>query len=128
MSPPEVLRVQDYLEHVLDAIHRINRYVAGMDHAAFLANEEKQDAVIRNIEIISEAARNIMRKYPEFASSHPELPWGSTYGMRNVVAHGYFKVDLAIVWKTIQSDLPRLEKQVTNLLAKQNLSPPFPSQ
>lgn len=118
MSKPEVLRAQDYLGHILQAINRINRYVAGMDHATFLVNEEKQDAVIRNIEIIGEAAQNIMRKYAEFASSHPEFPWGSAYGMRNVVAHGYFKVDLEIVWKTIQTDLPQLHQQVSNLLAK----------
>ena len=127
MTQPEVLRVQDYLEHILQAINRINRYVSGMGHAAFLANEEKQDAVIRNIEIIGEAAQNIMRKYPEFAASHSDLPWGSAYGMRNVVAHGYFKLDLAIVWKTIQNDLPQLDKQISNLLAKP-LPPPFQSQ
>jgi uncharacterized protein with HEPN domain len=118
MTPPEVLRVQDYLEHILHAINRINRYVAGMDHAAFSVNEEKQDAVIRNIEIIGEAAQHIMRKYPEFAANHPELPWGSAYGMRNVIVHGYFNVELDIVWKTVQNDLPRLAQQVSSLLAR----------
>jgi uncharacterized protein with HEPN domain len=116
MSDPEVLRARDYLEHIAQAISRINRYVSGLDHAAFLANEEKQDAVIRNIEIIGEAARNIMRSYPEFAASHPEFPWGSAYGMRNALAHGYFNVDMEILWKTIQVDLPRLKDQISEFL------------
>ena len=72
-----------------------------------------QDAVIRNFEIIGEASRNIERVDPQFLVSHPELPLSFAYDMRNVLAHGYFKVDLAVVWKTIERDLPYLEEQVT---------------
>ena len=70
-----------------------------------------QDAVIRNFEVIGEASRNIERHYPEFATSHTELPLASAYEMRNALAHGYFKVDLNIVWKTIENDLPGLKAQ-----------------
>lgn len=56
-------------------------------------------------------------RYVKFTVQHPEIPWSRAYEMRNVVSHGYFKVDLAIVWKTIQNDLPQLDKQVANLLA-----------
>ena len=97
MSEAETLRVRDSLEHIHQAIGRISRYVSGLDRSAFLANDEKQDAVIRNIEIIGEAAQNIRPKFPNFAADHAEFPWGSAYGMRNVVVHGYFKVDLEIV-------------------------------
>ena len=80
-----------------------------------------QDAVIRNLEIIGEASRNIERHYPEFATAHPELPLAFAYEMRNVLAHGYFKVDLDIVWKTIENDLPPLRAQVQTLVqASQN--------
>lgn len=68
--------------------------------------------MIRNLEIIGEASRNIERHCPEFAAAHPELPLGFAYEMRNVLAHGYFKVDLTIVWNTLQKDLPSLQKQV----------------
>ena len=117
MSNSDVLRIRDYLEHIELAIGRISRYVAGMDLASFRANEEKQDAVIRNIEIIGEAAQGIRRRHPEFAARHPEISWGGVYGMRNAVAHGYFKVDLEVVWKAVREDLPVLAVQVAALLA-----------
>jgi len=108
-------RLADYLEHILEAIDRIARYTEDMDEEVFLGNEMAQDAVIRNIEIIGEASHNIEEHYPEFATAHPELPLAFAYQMRNAVAHGYFKVDLEIVWKTIQNDLPGLHQQVKTL-------------
>ena len=83
MNDADVPRVRDYLAHIDMAITRINRYLADHDKASFLASEEKQDAVIRNIEIIGEAAQSIRRRYPEFAACHPEIPWGGVYGMSN---------------------------------------------
>ena len=111
-------RLLDYLEHILQAIGRINRYIDDMDEASFLQNEMAQDAVIRNLEIIGEASHNIEVKFPEFSESHPELPLAFAYQMRNAVAHGYFKVDLEIVWKTIERDLPQLEMKVSELIEK----------
>ena len=104
-----------YLDHVLLAIRRIARYAKAMTEEGFFANEMGQDAVIRNIEIIGEAARNIARHHPDGAASHPEVPWEDVYLMRNRVAHGYFSVDLEIVWRTVQRDLPELERQVLRL-------------
>jgi uncharacterized protein with HEPN domain len=109
-------RVADYLLHVREAIERINRYTNGMVETDFLANQLTQDAVIRNLEVIGEACRNIDRNCPEFVAEHPELPLSSAYEMRNALAHGYFKVDLKIVWKTIGSDLPDLLRRVGNIL------------
>ncbi|WP_370565983.1 DUF86 domain-containing protein [Cupriavidus sp. UME77] len=94
---------------------RIARYTEDMDEEVFLGNEMAQDAVIRNIEIIGEASHNVEDHYPEFAAAHPEVPLAFAYQMRNAVAHGYFKVDLEIVWKTIQNDLPGLYQQVRRL-------------
>ncbi len=77
-----------------------------MAEPAFLDSPLVQDAVIRNFEIIGEASNNIEKHFPEFAAAHPELPLAFAYQMRNAVAHGYFKVDLAIVWTTIHRELP----------------------
>lgn len=111
----KALRVPDYLSHILNAIKRIERYTADMDEMAFLNTELVQDAVIRNIEIIGEASNNIQRVDATFAAQHDDIPWQVIYTMRNRVSHGYHKVDLEIVWKTIQSDLPGLYQQVQAL-------------
>jgi uncharacterized protein with HEPN domain len=105
----KALRVPDYLGHILKAIERIARYTSDMDELGFLNSELVQDAVIRNIEIIGEASNNILRVAPEFAAQHDRVPWLVMYTMRNRVSHGYDKVDLEIVWKTIQGDLPGLQ-------------------
>ncbi|MCX2863582.1 DUF86 domain-containing protein [Paucibacter sp. PLA-PC-4] len=108
-------RLSDYLGHILDAIDRILRYTADLDEAGFLASEMVQDAVIRNFEIVGEACRNIERHCESFALAHPELPLAVAYEMRNALAHGYFSVDLRIVWKTIHADLPHLQNLVRTL-------------
>ena len=82
----------------------------------FLQNEMVQDAVIRNFEIIGEASHNIEQHYPGFSGEHPELPLAFAYQMRNAVAHGYFQVDLEIVWQTVHTDLSNLYEQVRGLL------------
>ncbi len=107
------LRLRDYLGHILEAISRINEYLEDMDEVGFLANKLVQDAVIRNFEIIGEASRNVERVAPEFVSAHPELPLSFAYDMRNILAHGYYKVDLGVVWRTVERDLPYLHAQVS---------------
>ncbi len=108
-------RISDYLGHILEAIHRINHYTEDLTEAAFLGNELVQDAVIRNIEIMDEAAKNMERRHPDFSEQHPDVPWEDIYLMRNRVSHGYFSIDLEIVWNTIQNDPPVLERQVREL-------------
>ena len=105
-------RLDDYLAHIIEAIERIDRYTEDVDEVAFLNNPMVQDAVIRNFEIIGEASNNIETHYPDFAAAHPDLPLSFAYQMRNAIAHGYFKVDLEIVWRTIQGDLPGLHAQI----------------
>ena len=101
-------RLHDYLAHIAEAILKIESYVEEMDEVSFLGSPITQDAVLRNIEIIGEASNNIIKKFPSFSNSHPEIPFAIAYQMRNAVSHGYFKVDLEIVWKTISNDLPSL--------------------
>ena len=109
------LRVSDYLGHIVQAIERIKRYTADIDEAGFLASELVQDAVVRNIEIIGEAANSIQREAPAFATAHAGIPWQVMYAMRNRVSHGYHAVDLEVVWKTVRNDLPALRDQILAL-------------
>jgi len=110
------LRLRDYLDHIVEAARRIRRFTEDMTELAFLDNELVQDGVIRNIEVIGEAARNIQRRFPQFAAEHPEVPWEDVYWMRNRLSHGYFSVDLELVWKTVERDIPELETQVLLLM------------
>lgn len=108
-------RVPHYIAHILEAINRIDTYTAEIAEAAFLTNKLVQDAVIRNIEIIGEAARNIQKHHPEFATLHAIVPWADMYLMRNRVAHGYFSIDYELVWQTIRRDLPELHMLIRSL-------------
>lgn len=126
MNRRDQQRLVDYLGHILEAIERIERYTEDMDEMAFLDDEMAQDAVIRNFEIIGEASHNIEVNFPEFAQAHPELPLAFAYQMRNAVAHGYFKVDLEIVWKTLNNDLAGLYRQVQSVLADLLTDPQSP--
>jgi uncharacterized protein with HEPN domain len=101
-------RLDEYLDHILQAITRIESYTTDLDEAGFLASPLVQDAVIRNLEIVGEASRNVDSRFPDFAAAHPELPLSYAYQMRNAVAHGYFRVDLQVVWKTLKNELPGL--------------------
>lgn len=116
MSRSDILRIPDYLEHIIEAIERIDEYLADVSEVTFMEDRKTQDAVIRNFEIIGEAAHNIERYHAQFAAAHPDVPWTVIYAMRNRVAHGYFKVDLEIVWKTIHTDLHDLHAQIRKLL------------
>ena len=98
----------EYLEHILSAIKRIERHVTDIDEFGFLQSELLQDAVVRNIEVIGEAANNIQRVDPSFATAHADVPWQVMYAMRNRLSHGYDKIDFEIVWKTVCNDLPAL--------------------
>jgi uncharacterized protein with HEPN domain len=109
-------RLPDYLGHIIQAIENIQRYTEDMDEVTFLDNELVQDTVIRNFEIIGEASRIIELADPGFAKAHSEIPFAFAYEMRNALAQGYFQVDLEIVWKTIEVDLPELASQVQQLL------------
>ena len=108
-------RLADYLAHIAQAIERIGGYTKGMDALVFMSTPLVQDPVIRNVEVIGEASNNIEKYYSELAAAHPELPLVYAYQMRNALAHGYFNIDLQIVWKTIQADLPQLHTLVSDI-------------
>jgi uncharacterized protein with HEPN domain len=115
MSKKDSIRLQDYLEHMAQAILRIDEYITDISEVHFLKDTMIQDAVIRNIEILGEAAHNIEQYHTTFAQQHSDIPWSDIYTMRNRISHGYFAVDLEVVWRTIENDLPELYEQIKNL-------------
>ena len=109
-------RLPDYLEHIQQSAADARSFVAGISRDEFLADRRTQQAVIMSLVIIGEAATRIMDTDTAFAHAHPEVPWQSMRGMRNRMAHGYFDIDLDIVWETVQTALPHLLVQLPSLL------------
>lgn len=89
-----------------------------MSREQFYADTLTQDAVIRNIEIIGEAANNLFEAEPAIAVKHPTIPLAQIYGMRNRVAHGYFSVSLAMIWDTVEVDIPDLRDKIQSVLGE----------
>jgi uncharacterized protein with HEPN domain len=101
-----------YLGHILEAINDVGEYAAvGRD--VFMTDRMRQDAVIRKIEIIGEAAKQLSSATKD---RRPEIPWKQITGMRDRLTHHYFGVDLALVWRVVERDLPALRAAVTALL------------
>jgi len=97
---------------MLEAIDWIAKFTGGMSKEEFLEDAQCQHAVLRNIEVIGEAANKIRTRFPEFAEQHAEIAWRDICGMRNRLLHGYFAVNLHTVWVTVQGDLPPLRQQL----------------
>lgn len=102
-----------YLHHILDAIERIEHYLSGMELSQFLQDVLRQDGVVRQLEVIGEASRQISSS---FRSQHSEIPWGQIIAMRNRIVHDYTNVDVYIVWEVARRDLPSLKQQIVQLL------------
>lgn len=103
-----------YLRHILDAIDQIEEYVAGLDYEGFLRTRLVQDGVIRQLEIIGEATKNLSQVLRE---QYPNIPWKDIAGMRDKLIHQYFGVDLSAVWETVVIDLPPFKKDTSRILA-----------
>jgi uncharacterized protein with HEPN domain len=105
-------RLGDYLDQMLTAANDARRFIDGMSKEDFLADKRTQQAVVMCLVIIGEAAARIMDKHSQFVADHSEIPWRGMRGMRNRVTHGYFDVDLNVVWDTTQTALPNLLLQL----------------
>ena len=123
MTKKDAMRIPDYLEHILKALKRIFDYVEDIGEIGFLTNALLQDAVLRNLEIIGEASNKLVRYHDEFTKQYPDVPWEDMYWMRNRISHGYFSIDFEIIWKTIEQDLPTLEKQIQSIYKKIVMQP-----
>lgn len=101
-----------YLAHILECIEKVERFTGG-GKEDFLRNDMVQDAVVRNFEVIGEAAKRLDDAY---RLAHPEVPWRALAGLRDVLIHQYEGVDLERVWAIVERDLPRLREAIAALL------------
>jgi uncharacterized protein with HEPN domain len=102
-----------YLADMLEACRKVGRFVAGMDQAAFLSDEKTYDAVLRNVQIIGEAAKRIG---PDTRSKVPSLDWRKVAGFRDIVVHEYFGIDNVILWDIVSRKVPEIEAFLLNVI------------
>lgn len=100
---------QEFLSDIREAIQRISAYVMGLDYEAFVKDTKTQDAVIRNLEILGEATKNLSEA---FRAAHGRVPWKRMAAARDRLIHHYFGVNLDIVWQIISTELPKVTEQL----------------
>ena len=115
----------DYLGHMQVAASDACSFVEGLDQADFLDDKRTQSAVVMSLIVIGEAATKVMAQFPEFAAKKSEISWRSMRGMRNRIAHGYFDINLEVVWDTVQTALPTLLLQLPDLIKSAEQSDPI---
>ena len=113
----EQLRDKERLEHILAAIDRVARYTKDKTFDDLLADDMMYYAVVKNIEMMGEAANMLTS---EFQESHPETPWKMVKGMRNYIVHEYFQIDNAVVWDVVTNELSTLREQIVRYLTETN--------
>lgn len=104
-----------YLRHILDAIQRIEEYTENFAYDNFIANHLVQDAAIRQIEIIGEAAKRVSTKLKD---NNKNIPWKDIVGMRNKLIHDYLGIDVDAVWDTVEKDIPYLKTEIQKIINK----------
>lgn len=108
---------QEFLSDIREALQRISTYVAGLDYEAFVEDTKTQDAVIRNLEILGEATKNLSEA---FRAVHGQVPWKSMAATRDRLIHHYFGVNLDIVWQIVSSELPKVTEQLLSIDDQEN--------
>ena len=111
----EPRRDKERLEHILAAIERVNRYVADKTYQDLVADDMMYYAVVKNIEIIGEAANMLTT---DFQEAHPNTPWKKVKGMRNYIVQEYFQIDDIVVWEVATKSLVELKEQISQYLEK----------
>lgn len=104
---------KDFLSDIQEAARRVATYTAGMTYEAFLADTRTQDAVVRNLEIIGEATRNLSA---ELRVQHPDMPWKGMVGVRDRLIHHYFGVNLDVVWHIVTTELPDVASRIDEMI------------
>ncbi len=108
-------RLPEYLDHIRQAATDACSFVEGVSKGDFLVDKRTQQAVFMSLIIIGEAATKVMDAYPEFIQTHSEVPWRSMRNMRNRMAHGYFDINIEVVWDTVHEWLPALLRQLASV-------------
>lgn len=98
-----------YIEDILESIEKIEQYTKDINENDFLTDTQIQDSIFRRLEIIGEAAKNIPN---DFRNKYPKIPWKRIAGLRDVLIHGYFGVNLRRAWKVVKQDIPDLKNQL----------------
>lgn len=101
-----------FLDHILESIDEIEKNLRNLTEDEFLTNTTIQDAVIRRLEIIGEAAKNLPKS---FKDKHPNIEWRKIAGLRDVIVHGYFRLSLNLIWKITQKNIPELKTKIQEL-------------
>lgn len=109
-------RDEDFLGDINEAMELISLYTKGLTYRKFLEDRKAQDAVVRNLEVIGEASKNIAAA---FKAKYPDVPWKKVAGLRDKLIHFYFGIDYKIVWSIVKKELPKLRKQVKNILKQE---------
>lgn len=104
-----------FLPHIRDACNAVQEYISNISETDFRASREKQAAVVREIEIIGEAVRNLP---DDLKNNNPQIAWGLISSMRNFLIHEYFSIDLDLVWDTATSEIPHLKKEVEKIIQR----------
>ena len=104
-----------FIDHILESISDINLFIKDINKERFCKNKEKINAVVRSLEIIGEAAKNLQTS---FRDNYQNVPWKKIIGTRDIIIHNYFGVDLDLIWNILKNDLPILEKQILNIKNK----------
>ncbi len=108
-------RPEVHLEDMLAATQKVEQYVAGLTREQLAADSKTLDAVVRNLEVIGEAAKNVPE---DIQAAHPEIEWRKMAGLRDILIHRYFGIDVEIIWDVLQHKLPRLAAQVRRILGR----------
>jgi uncharacterized protein with HEPN domain len=104
-----------FIMDILESINKIEKYIEGLNYEQFVRDEKTKDAVVRNLEIIGEAANQIPK---EIQQKFSNVPWAQIIAMRNRMIHGYFAIDYRIVWDIVKIDIPSLKKELELILQK----------
>ncbi len=102
-----------YFEDILNSINKIKRYVENLNYQQFIADEKTFDAVAYNLQIISEAIKNVP---PKIRKNYPQLEWRKIAGLRDIIAHSYFNIDEVIIWDIIANKLPNFKNEIEQIL------------
>ena len=104
--------VLDYLDDILESVEKIKRFTKGMSYDEFVDDPKTVDAVLRNFEVIGEAAKNVP---DDIRTEYTDVPWSEMAGMRDKLIHGYATVELQVVWETIRKEIPTLGTQIESV-------------
>lgn len=111
MKKPKDLKI--FLGHILDNIEKIENTFADLSEAKYSKDVDIQDATLRRLEVIGEAVKNLP---PAFRKKYPTVPWKKMAGIRDILIHEYFGVDMYLVWKISVTDIPKLKKQILKIV------------